>query len=64
LHLRSDAVFYGLVIVDMELSPKVIEGIQIAGDRTKIPDKQFSVLLKVSAEALLNAERCNLLKGK
>ena len=48
----------------MELSPKVIEGIQIAGDRMKLPDKQFNVLLKVSAEALLNANRCNLLKGE
>jgi hypothetical protein len=48
----------------MELSPGVIEGLQIAGNRSKIPDKQFAILLKASAETLLDAERIDLVKGE
>lgn len=48
----------------MELGPRVLENISLAGDSAHIPDKSFSKLVSCACEGVLVEDSRNIVEGK
>ena len=48
----------------MDLSLESLDGLQIAGDNSFIPDKVFSLLATETCESLLNSSKKNCVLGR